>query len=117
MKEVNFGDRRPSVGRYAASDASRPETVDCAFGNAGMLTYIRLLSLTNAAGPSVQALAATTAQELASTYWQRFGDFYRQDLHELVPLPLICDGEVIAPAELLDLLSGTSASPADRALR
>ncbi len=38
MKEVNFGDRRPSVGRYAASDASRPETVDCAFGNAGMLT-------------------------------------------------------------------------------
>jgi hypothetical protein len=38
MKEVNFGDRRPSVGRYAASDASRPETVDCAFGNAGMLS-------------------------------------------------------------------------------
>jgi hypothetical protein len=37
MKEVNFGDRRPSVGRYAASDASRPKTVDCAFGNAGML--------------------------------------------------------------------------------
>lgn len=38
MKEVNFGDRRPCVGRYAASDASRPKTVDCAFGNAGMLT-------------------------------------------------------------------------------
>ena len=68
------------------------------------LSYIRLLSLTNAAGPSVQALAATTAQELASTYWQRFSSFYRQDLHELIPLPLICNGEIITPAELLATL-------------
>jgi Nuclease-related domain len=45
------------------------------------LSYIRLLGLTNAAGPSVQALAATTAQELTSTYWQRFSNFYRHDLH------------------------------------
>lgn len=69
------------------------------------LSYIRPLGLTNAAGPSVQALAATTAQELASTYWQRSGDFYRQDLHELVPLPLTSRGQAFAPAELPDLLS------------
>jgi len=41
------------------------------------LAYIRLLGLTNAGGPSVQAVAATTAQELVSTYWRRFSDFYR----------------------------------------
>jgi hypothetical protein len=35
------------------------------------------------------ALAASAAQELARTYRQRLGHFYRQDLHELVPLPLI----------------------------
>jgi hypothetical protein len=69
------------------------------------LSYIRLLGLTNAAGPDVQALAATTAQELASTYWQRFGNFYRQDLHEMVPLPLRYGGQTIAPIELPDLLS------------
>lgn len=69
------------------------------------LSYIRLLGLTNAAGPSVQALAATTAQELANTYRQRFGDFYHQDLHELVPLPLSHNGVAVAPAELPDLLS------------
>jgi len=68
------------------------------------LSYIRLLGLTNEAGPSVQALAATIAPELASTYWQRFGDFYRRDLHELVPLPLTYSGQAIAPSGLPDLL-------------
>ncbi len=70
-------------------------------------SYIRLLSLTNAAGPAVQDLAATTAWELARTYRQRFDGFYRQDLHELVPLPLTRDGQAIDPAELLSLLSAS----------
>jgi hypothetical protein len=69
------------------------------------LSYIRLLGLTNAAGPDVQALAATTAQELAGSYLQRFGDFYRLGLHELVPLPLTHNSQAITAAELPDLLS------------
>ena len=69
------------------------------------LSYIRLLGLSNAAGPTAQALAGTAAQELACTYRQRFGDFYRRDLHELVPLPLTYDGRTIASAELAELLS------------
>ena len=36
-KEVNRG-TAPSVGRYAASDARRPETLDSPFGLAGILT-------------------------------------------------------------------------------
>jgi hypothetical protein len=71
------------------------------------LSYIRLLGLTNAAGPAVQALAATVAQELASTYRRRFSDFYRQDLHELVPVPLLSGDEMITPADLLDGLSAS----------
>lgn len=35
-KEVNRG-TAPSVGRYAASDARRPETLDSPFGLAGIL--------------------------------------------------------------------------------
>jgi hypothetical protein len=68
-------------------------------------SYVRLLSLSSAAGPGVQSLAATAAQELASTYRQRFDGFYRQDLHELVPLPLIRDDQTIEFAELLSPLS------------
>ena len=63
-----------------------------------------MLGLTNAAGPSRQALAATTAQEMASTYSQRFNDFYRYELHELVPLPLTLDGTAAPPADLPGLL-------------
>jgi hypothetical protein len=36
-KEVNRG-TAPSVGRYATSDARRPETLDSPFGFAGILT-------------------------------------------------------------------------------
>ena len=36
-KEVNRG-TAPSVGRYAASDARRPETLDSPFGFVGILT-------------------------------------------------------------------------------
>lgn len=36
-KEVNRG-TAPSVGRYAASDARRPETLDSPFGLVGILT-------------------------------------------------------------------------------
>jgi hypothetical protein len=79
------------------------------------ISYIRLLGLTNAAGPSVQALAATTAQELASTYWQNFSDFYRRDLHELVPLRLGHNNEATSPGELPGLASAP-APPAGRAL-
>jgi hypothetical protein len=75
------------------------------------LSYIRLLGLTSAAGPGVQVLAAAAAQELASTYRQRFGNFYRRDLHELVPLPLIHGNEMITPPDLLGIV------PANRHLQ
>lgn len=70
-----------------------------------------------AGDPFEPELAGAAAQELARTYRQRLGHFYRQDLHELVPLPLIRGDKIVTPAELLNVLSTSPASPLGRVLR
>ena len=59
-KEVNRG-TAPSVGRYAASDARRPETLDSPFGFVGILKHEITLTW-NPASAALQARGTETAE-------------------------------------------------------
>jgi hypothetical protein len=65
---------------------------------------IRSLALVSAGEPRPKALPKNAAQELVSGYGRWFSDFYRRDLHELVPLPLELSATKISPGDFANRL-------------
>ena len=57
--------------------------------------FIRSRALVNAAGPTADALHQTAAAAVTDEYRRLFSEFYLRGLHELVPLPLVRDGEPV----------------------
>ena len=68
------------------------------------LRFVQYLGLTTAdAGPKA-ALTDTAAHSAIESYRQAFTNFYRRDLHELVPMPLVAGEHALISPELLSLL-------------